>query len=32
MGIKTKDINTTEGGVKTRRASKKRGYVQEPDR
>ena len=34
MGIRTKDINTTEGEVKTGRANiyKKRGYVQGPDR
>ena len=33
MGIRTKDINTTEGGVKTRCASeKRRGYVQGLDR
>jgi hypothetical protein len=32
MGIRTKDINTTEGGVKTGRASEERGYIQEPDR
>ena len=33
MGIRTKDINTTEGGVKTGHANiKKRGYVQGPDR
>ena len=32
MGIRTKDINTTEGGVKTGRAGEKRGYVQGPDR
>jgi hypothetical protein len=32
MGIRTKDINTTKGGVKTGRASEKRGYVQGLDR
>jgi hypothetical protein len=33
MGIRTKDINTTNGGVKIGRASeKRRGYVQRPDR
>jgi hypothetical protein len=32
MGIRTKDTDTTEGGVKTGRASEKRGYVQGPDR
>jgi hypothetical protein len=32
MGIRTKDINTKEGGVKTGHASKKRGYVQGLDR
>jgi hypothetical protein len=32
MGIRTKDINSTEGGVKTGHTSKKRGYVQGPDK
>jgi hypothetical protein len=32
MGIRTKDINTTEGGVKTGRAREKIGYVPMPDR
>ena len=33
MGIRTKDINTTEGGVKIGRAcEKRRGYVQGLDR
>jgi hypothetical protein len=32
MGIRTKDINTTEGEVKTGRAKIKKKYVQGPDR